>query len=639
MPHIPRVGKYEKIAEDEAVQYVSYLLPVLALFYIAWFFSGYLRDIRPRAGSLEWITGVEKPAFLMHAARLKMKKWDWLCLSGLTLAYAAVAFFYLGDMQAPESFWKTQAKGDAAVVDFGRELTPEAVFYYPGLGTGSYTLEFSQDGSTWSDASKLEQTYTMLFKWTTTEPLKRMSPARYMRITADKAGLMLGELSLYENAPDGGQVRVDSTGFTCDSAAGAAIIDEQSKVPLGQTFLNSTYFDEIYHARTAYEHIENVYPYEITHPPLGKLILSVGIRIFGMTPFGWRFMGTLIGVLMLPVFYILIKSLFSRTTVALCATLVFAFDFMHFSQTRIATIDVYSVFFILLMYLFMWRYVSSGLDAPFKKTVLPLFLSGLFFGIGVASKWTCVYSGLGLLALYVLYLVWRGRRAALKDEGRAYAGFLIKTLLCSFVFFIVIPAAIYLACYIPYARASGEVTFARVLDEMLRNQTYMFNYHSKLVDTHPYASSWYTWFFDIRPILYYLTNGETTKTAFGAFGNPFVWWGGLAALGFTGWRFTKRRDLAGLFILIGYLSQLVPWMLVPRLTFIYHYFPSSVFLSMALAHVFNDILEHEPGHKRMVFGYAGAAVGAFALFYPVLAGVSVPYWYSYLVKWLPSWPF
>lgn len=621
------------------MQYVSYLLPLLALFYIAWFYNGYLRDMRAPKGTLEWITGGEKPAFLMQAVPLKMKKQDWLCLSGLTLLYAAVAFFYLGDMQAPESFWKPEAEGDAVVVGFGRELMPESVFYYPGLGTGSYTLEFSDDGSEWSQPVRLDQPYTSLFKWTTSHSLSLSSPARFMRIAADKSGLMLGELSFFENAPDGGLRRVDATGFTCDSGPGAALLDEQNKVPEGQTFLNSTYFDEIYHARTAFEHIENVYPYEITHPPLGKLILSVGIRMFGMTPFGWRFMGTLIGVLMLPVFYILVKSLFPGTTVALCATTVFAFDFMHFVQTRIATIDVYSVFFILLMYLFMLRYVTCGLDAPFKKTVLPLFLSGLFFGIGVASKWTCVYSGLGLLALYVLYLVRRGRRAALKEETRAYAGLLTKTLLCSFVFFIVIPAVIYTACYIPYAHASGEVTFARVLDEMLRNQTYMFNYHSKLVDTHPYASSWYTWLFDIRPILYYLTNGQTAKTAFGAFGNPFVWWGGLAALGFTGWRFTKKRDLAGLFILIGYFSQLVPWMLVPRLTFAYHYFPSSVFLSLALAHVFSDILTREPAHRRMIFGYAGVTVGAFALFYPVLAGVAVPYWYSYLVKWLPSWPF
>ena len=62
-------------------------------------------------------------------------------------------------------------------------------------------------------------------------------------------------------------------------------------MPEYQSYLNSTYFDEIYHARTACENIEGVYPYEISHPPLGKLIIAIGIELFGMTPFGWRFSG------------------------------------------------------------------------------------------------------------------------------------------------------------------------------------------------------------------------------------------------------------------------------------------------------------------------------------------------------------
>jgi dolichyl-phosphate-mannose--protein O-mannosyl transferase len=117
--------------------------------------------------------------------------------------------------------------------------------------------------------------------------------------------------------------------------------------------------------------------------------------------------------------------------------------------------------------------------------------------------------------------------------------------------------------------------------------------HSKLVDTHPYSAAWYTWPFDIRPILYYLSDQGSLKSAFGAFGNPFVWWGGLACLGLIVWRFIKRREPAALFILIGYLSQMLPWVLVPRLTFIYHYFPSTVFLCLALGYVFNDFVERE----------------------------------------------
>ena len=131
---------------------------------------------------------------------------------------------------------------------------------------------------------------------------------------------------------------------------GEALTDEQGVVPLYISYENSTYFDEIYHARTAYEHILQLEPYENTHPTLGKLIISVGIRIFGMNPFGWRFMGALFGVLMLPVLYHLLKQLFGKTLLCTAGVVLFAFDFMHFTQTRIATIDTYAVFFLLLMY-------------------------------------------------------------------------------------------------------------------------------------------------------------------------------------------------------------------------------------------------------------------------------------------------
>lgn len=142
---------------------------------------------------------------------------------------------------------------------------------------------------------------------------------------------------------------MQATVLSRDPAA-QALVDEQQVVPAYTTYENSTYFDEIYHARTAYEHILGLEPYENTHPTLGKLIISLGIRIFGMNPFGWRFMGALFGVLMLPVLYHLLKQLFGRTRLCTAGTLLFAFDFMHFTQTRIATIDTYAVFFLLLMY-------------------------------------------------------------------------------------------------------------------------------------------------------------------------------------------------------------------------------------------------------------------------------------------------
>jgi len=54
--------------------------------------------------------------------------------------------------------------------------------------------------------------------------------------------------------------------------------------------------------------------------------------------------------------YIMAKRMFKKTLYAFIPTFLFAVDFMHFSQTRISTIDSYSVFFIIAMYLFMYIY-------------------------------------------------------------------------------------------------------------------------------------------------------------------------------------------------------------------------------------------------------------------------------------------
>lgn len=121
-------------------------------------------------------------------------------------------------------------------------------------------------------------------------------------------------------------------------------------------------------------------------------------------------MGTLFGVCMLPILYVFLKNLFGRTAVAACGTCLFAFDFMHLTQTRIATIDTYGVFFILLMYFFLYRYLTLPAGTPFRRGALPLFLSGLFWGIGAASKWTVIYGAAGLAVLYFigLHAKWAG---------------------------------------------------------------------------------------------------------------------------------------------------------------------------------------------------------------------------------------
>jgi dolichyl-phosphate-mannose--protein O-mannosyl transferase len=322
-------------------------------------------------------------------------------------------------------------------------------------------------------------------------------------------------------------------------------------------------------------------------------------------------------------------------------------DFMRFVQTRIATIDTYGVIFILLSYFFMYRYMTSDPEKKFSQVFPSLALSGLFFGIGCASKWTVIYAGAGLLALFVLRQVMCGLYYKENDIPR-FGGLLVKTLLSAFAFFIFVPAVIYCASYIPNGVIAGmhlqngmlvNPKFYRLIWD---NQVSMFSYHSQLKATHSYSSVWWQWITDGRPILYYRSYpGEGLKSAFAAFGNPIVWWGGFMAMIAMVFRVVRHRDGKALFILIGYLSQLAPWFFITRVVFIYHYFPSVLFLVLALGHILNTVWERARGrYKLAVYGYTGAAVLLFGLFYPVLTGVPASEKYESFLRWIPgAWPF
>ena len=555
----------------------------------------------------------------------------WLLL--LLILYSAVAFYGLGDKEAPESWREFNVAGEGTVIMLETEGEIGRIQYYSAADTGNFRLESSTDREHWKMLGNLEQDYASVLRWNEFIPETPVT-AQYLRISADRGGLHLGEVAVRDTE---GRL-LPATGFQ--------LCDEQELVPERQSFMNGSYFDEIYHVRTAWEHIENVKPYEISHPPLGKIIIGLGIRLFGMNPFGWRFMGVLIGILMLPIFYLFLKNLTGSTLASACTTFVFAFDFMHFVQTRIATIDSYSAFFILLMYYFFYRYYVQPWNTPFRKTLLPLGLSGLCFGLGVASKWTVVFGGAGLALLWCLRQGQRLGWAKWNGVKREWLRYLLPTVLMSCVFFLLVPALCCLLAYIPYGTAEGVSLLSRdYLNIILENVKYMFTYHSGLTATHPYQSSWWQWIFDVRPILYYLEYAEdevTRISSFGAFGNPLFWWTGLGAVVCLAVKAIRGDRLAALPVL-GWLSCLVPWIIVPRCAFVYHYFPCTLFLALAIGMLGAELLEDDRVRGRRWF--AVLTVGSlllFVIFYPTLSGMRVPGWYygSKITRWFAGmWPF
>lgn len=575
--------------------------------------------------------------------RFPMERRDLFPLLLITLIYAAVAFWGLGDHTDPQTFCSFADRGRYVVVELPEDTAISRVMYYTGLYTGNYYLQYSDDGENYTDESVLSQKYSEIYKWQNAKLKEENKSAKYIRIIAD-SHLEMGELALYDAF--GARIPVSQLHF--DKGA-APLFDEQSIVPEQPNYLNSTYFDEIYHVRTAMEHIRGIEPYEYTHPPLGKIIIGLGIRALGLNPFGWRFMGVLFGILMLPPFYVLLKNLFGSTAISACGTLLFAFDFMHFVQTRIATIDTYGVFFIILMYLFMYRYITFPRDDPFadrKGETRELFLSGLFFGLGAASKWTAIYAGIGLFLLWLWYRIERYRELRAIGHKAEHRRELWKNIGQCLVFFILIPGVIYYASYYYFGVAKGWSGFKMYFTKdyaqlVLDTQVRMFHYHLGVHASHPYASRWYQWIVDGRPILYYLEYGKNnTLNDFAAFLNPFICWGGLLAIFAMGWKTFKYKDGRAAFILLGYLAQLVPWMFITRITFEYHYFPSLIFLVLAICHCFNSFRLRTPNWRKYVYGATAACLALFVLFYPVLTGITISRTYGRLLAWIPrAWPF
>ena len=579
-----------------------YILPVTTAVLLLLFFVG-LPDLK------------EAPVLPFEGMRRRKRidRLDVIFMAVITLVFGIVDFTHLGSRSAPETF--VRPVDESAVITFEEPCIPAEIDFYTGVGYGEFAFELTADGENYFTAASFLLDAGDVLRW------QKLSTANTGEVTGGRiAGTgtaYLGEAAFFDG--NGNRIAFRSSV--------PEICDEQDTVCREYSFLNSSYFDEIYHARTAWEHLNNVAPYEISHPPLGKIIIGIGISLFGMNPFGWRFSGTLFGVLMLPAMYVFLKKLFGSRQAAACGTVVFATDFMHFVQTRIATIDTYAVFFILLMYLSMAVFLMTD-------SLKALALSGISFGLGCACKWTCVYAGAGLAVLWAGY--WIGHRK------RGFPAFVKNCLFCV-GFFVVMPCLIYYLAYIPYGRAAGiKGVFNReYLDIVLSNQTYMFTYHAGLVAEHPYSSRWYQWLLDIRPILYYLQYfDDGSRSSFGAFLNPVLCWGGLLALAVCLYRAIFRLDRTAMFILIGYLAQLLPWVLVTRLTFAYHYFPCCVFLVLAIGYVFRLMEDGTPHCRVYLWGFAGLSAAVFVLFFPALTGLRVDNAAAtQLMGWLPTWPF
>ena len=584
-----------------------------------------------------------RTSFLHAQGIRRMQKKDYIAVAVIMVVYSVFAFIRLGDTEIPSTEYSFTQQGPV-VMDLGSDRHVSEIWFYNGhKAWRDYVLAISNDGENWEWLKTNEDTLYIDadYRWQRNE---FDFTARYIQIGAAEKNDLDETLEIVIRDSEGNAI------VPVNSADYQALFDEQEYAVEAYSFMNGTYWDEVYYTNTVYEMLHGIQWYENTHPHLGKEIMAIGVMMFGVNPFGWRFMPTLCGVIMLFAFYVLALRMFKETKWAVLATTVFAADFMHFMQTRVATIDVYAVLFIIASFIFMHDYTQLNFyEAKLRETFKPLALCGLFMGCGIASKWIGVYSAMGLAVIFFIQFAYRYREysmslGALDKDRKSDRDFgIVKmfnkrvnlTVLFCISVFVLVPLVIYVLSYIPF---NDGVQGRGLIERVIESQKTMFNYHSQLKDTHFYASDWYQWPLINHPLRYVNEQvTETTIRVISLMGNPAIWWAGIPASLYMVYLWINEKDRKALFLTIGYLAQYLPWILVPRYTFIYHYFASVPFITIMIVYSLQRITANRPKLKWLPYAYCALCVILFLMFYPAMSGLEVPNSYIEFLKWSDGW--
>src|SRR5215211_1842460 len=219
-------------------------------------------------------------------------------------------------------------------------------------------------------------------------------------------------------------------------------------------------FDELYYAYTAGKYVagDEAYSTEIpprddpaiewTHPPLAKLLIAGGILIVGDNPLGWRMANVLFGVAGVVIAYLLALSLTGNRVTSGVAAGLLLMDGLYLVESRTGMSNLFVLVFANGALLAFYRVLTVSPD----RVGLPLLATGLFIGLGVATKW----SGIALAGLIGLVVCWRtiqlwrlAQATNLSAEPEVRAG-LQAHLLQTPIALLALPLAIYLASHLHF---------------------------------------------------------------------------------------------------------------------------------------------------------------------------------------------
>jgi dolichyl-phosphate-mannose--protein O-mannosyl transferase len=394
-------------------------------------------------------------------------------------------------------------------------------------------------------------------------------------------------------------------------------------------------FDEVYYVDGARDYLK--YGVEVTgtdpefvvHPPVGKWLIALGIKIFGDNEFGWRFMGALLGSVMVILIALIAQRLFRNNFLTISASALIAMDGLALVHSRTALLDIYLSFFVLLAtYFFVMRWH---------------WWTGLALGFAVATKWSGLYF-LALFAVIALYRVFT------LNTGRE----IIKPTLKTSLQYAVLPTTIYFSSWIGWfssSRGWARDYSSNIFASFFHYHSQMLGFHTGLVEKHSYQANPWSWLVMGRPTSFYYQSPKTCGAdncaqEVLALGTPFLWWFGVIALavvfGFWIRSLAQKRYEPSLNIIVaGMTAGYLPWFFFQeRTVFSFYAIIFQPFIILAIIYcAYVALLHFKNSRNTYIFiGVVGIAIFSnFIYFLPLFTGDVITYDAWQTRMWLPSW--
>ncbi len=390
-------------------------------------------------------------------------------------------------------------------------------------------------------------------------------------------------------------------------------------------FPASVVFDEVYYGNFASNYWQGNYFFDI-HPPLVKLLYAFVGKIIGISNqiADWSTIGNTLpealvelrvvpmiaGTILPIIIYAICRRLNFSKTASFVAGILVCLENSLLVQSRFILPDIIMLVFGFSSILFYLEYT--------RRIILPrssLFfaLSAIFASFAVSIKWTSLTFFLVIFFLEIYRLYEDGNN--FKTSFKKITYFIFK--------YVVILLAIYISFFaihftaLPYS-GKGDVFMTDRFQKSLAGSKYfgdpnieelgfvskflelnkvMFTSNQTMTATHPYSSKWYSWPVMQKPVFYWQDkaspNGDNSYIYL--FGNPFIYWLGTFVIFMLAlvsiFKFLEHKQLidnpenskVALILIVGYFTNIFPFMLIGRVMFLYHYETALIFSIIAIA--------------------------------------------------------